>query len=226
MTETTEKKPATKATKKNIYQIINEISKEAGALAPEKSGGVPFAFRGVDAVINHLTPRLHEHGVVVIPTVLEHEVTGREVGSKYITQSKVTTRFDFFAEDGTSVSTTTVGLAQDFADRSAAQAQSVAFRVALLQTFHLPTHDKEPEARGEEIIAGTEAAAKSAPRKVVAEAPAANVNVLKAKVSELLGTRDRTEITKAGDQFFGGKPGWAESADALQKWVDALTAGK
>lgn len=135
----------------NIYQIISKISAEAGALAPEAKNGVPFAFRGVDAVVNHLAPLLREYGVITVPEVLEHRVTSRDLPqNKALTQSEVLVAFHFYAPDGTQVIATTAGLAQDYADRSTAQAQSVAYRVALLQTFTLPTTDKDPEERGED----------------------------------------------------------------------------
>lgn len=136
----------------NIYQIISKIGQEAGALAPEKTGGVPFAFRGVDGTVAHLVPHLRKYGVITVPEVIDQQVTQREVGNnKTITQTQITTRFHFYAPDGTSVTATTAGLAQDYSDRSTSQAQSVAFRIALLQTFTLPTHDKEPELAGEEV---------------------------------------------------------------------------
>lgn len=134
-----------------IIRILNEVSVEAGALAPEKNGGVPFSFRGVDATVAHLAPALKKHGVVIIPEVLDRVTSTRELASgKAITQSDLLVKYTFYAPDGSSVSATTAGLAQDFADRSAAQAASVSFRVALLQVFKLPTTDKEPEQAGED----------------------------------------------------------------------------
>ena len=53
----------------NIFQRINAISLEAGALAPESKGGVPFAFRGIDGTVAHLTPFLHKYGVFAAPKV-------------------------------------------------------------------------------------------------------------------------------------------------------------
>lgn len=137
----------------NIYQIIGAIKKESGALAPtrDESSGLKFAFRGVNAVVDHLAPFLDKYGVLTIPRVIEHKVTARELqGGKAITQTEVLTSFVFYAPDGTSIEAITAGLAQDYADRSTAQAQSVAYRVALLQAFNLPTSDKEPEVAGEE----------------------------------------------------------------------------
>lgn len=135
-----------------IYEIIGAIANEAGALAKvNESSGVPFAFRGIDAVINHLAPKLDEYGVFQTADVKQLVTTTRELsGGKAITQSDIVVEYTFYAPDGSSITTQAAGLAQDYADRSAAQAQSVALRTALLQLFHLPTTDKEPEVAGEE----------------------------------------------------------------------------
>lgn len=156
MTEAAEKKPRAAAAKKadvemNIFERINAISKEAGALAPESKGGVPFAFRGIDGTVAHLTPFLHKYGVFNTSNITSHLVTEREVGNRVIKTTQVEVEFEFFAPDGSSVKMTTPGLADDFADRSSAQAMSVAYRIALLQLFHLPTHSKEPEETGEDV---------------------------------------------------------------------------
>lgn len=143
----------------SIYQIISEIAKEAGALAPSKAGGVPFAFRGIDAVVAHLADKLDKYGVIHTAEILSKDTSTRELqGGKAITQTDLTVRYTFYSPDGSSISTESAGLAQDYADRSAAQAQSVALRVALLQLFHLPTTDKsdereykEPEQMGEQV---------------------------------------------------------------------------
>lgn len=134
----------------NIFQILDRISSEAGALAPEARGGVPFAFRGIDGTVAHLSPLLRKYGVIVVPSVTQKNVTSAPSGGKVVTTTDLTTEFTFYAPDGTHVVATTAGLANDYADRSTAQAQSVAFRVALLQTFALPTHSPEPEQTGVE----------------------------------------------------------------------------
>lgn len=219
--------------KLNIWQILNRISEEAGALQAEKSGGVPFAFRGIDATINHLSPKLKEYGVVVVPTVKDRVTTQREVGTKTITQSDLLVDYTFYAPDGTHVVATTTGLAQDFADRSAAQAQSVAYRVALLQVFKLPTTDKEPEVVGEEV----QAAIASEKSKPASNAPAQNaapavpkaVTDLKDEISALFkgrGVTDPADIRKQADTYFNGRPGWDTAAPALKKLRDALKNGE
>ena len=171
MTEETEKKPTrARATKveeappMNIYQRIAAISRAAGALAPEAKGGVPFAFRGIDGTVAHLSGLLNQYEVFAVPQIQSHIITEREAGNNRIVKTaQVEVKYIFFGPDGDSVEVTTPGLADDFADRASAQAMSVAFRIALLQLFHLPTHTREPEETGEDVLQNRGAAASNAP---------------------------------------------------------------
>jgi hypothetical protein len=171
-----------------IYKLISKISAEAGALAPVASGGVPFPFRGIDGTINHLSPHLQANGVITIPEVLDRVTTPRESGSRVITQTDVLTKFTFIAPDGSSVSAVTAGLAQDFADRSAAQAQSVAYRIALLQVFTLPTQSPEPEQTGQVVQDGREAAPTRAQTQVAkAVIKTDSKGALRTEIQQLMG---------------------------------------
>jgi len=144
--------------KLNIFQRIARIAAEAGALAPESKGGVPFAFRGVDGTVAHLSPLLNKYQVFPAPRVLEQEVTERYPNERQVVKTtKLLVEYTFYGPDGDSVTTVAAGLADDFADRSTAQAMSVAYRIALLQLFHLPTHTKDPEETGQEVLNGNSA---------------------------------------------------------------------
>lgn len=187
----------------NIYQRIAAISREAGALAPESKGGVPFAFRGIDGTVAHLDPFLNKYEVIVVPELMEHTVSEREIinpqtgtpNGKLVKTTQVVVKYRFFGPDGDSVEATTAGLADDFGDRSTAQAMSVALRIALLQTFHLPTHTKEPEESGQEVMNARDSAGQGAPAapkavataqaKAAAAAPAGNVVKLQAEAKAL-----------------------------------------
>lgn len=180
-----------------IIRLITEVKKAAGALAATQSSGVPFPFRGIDGTVNHLAKHVEEAGIIVVPNVKEHEVTERSPdGKRVVKTSRVVTEFTFYAPDGSSISATTTGLADDFADRSAAQAQSVAFRVALLQTFFLPTQSPEPEQTGQAVQDSATAPPKVSPaqRKVDAAkavtAPASELDKLKAQVRDYIGGDD------------------------------------
>ena len=188
----------------NIYQRIAAISREAGALAPEAKGGVPFAFRGIDGTVAHLDPFLNKYEVIAVPELMEHTVSEREIinpqtgnpNGKLVKTTQVVVKYRFFGPDGDSVEATTAGLADDFGDRSTAQAMSVALRIALLQTFHLPTHSKEPEESGQEVMNARDGAGQAAPaapkavataqaKAVAAAAPAGNVTKLQSEAKAL-----------------------------------------
>jgi hypothetical protein len=224
---------------KNIYQLISLISAEAGALEPTTKQGVPFPFRGVDGVVNHLSPILRKHGVITVPEVLSAIVTPREVGQRVVKTTEVVTRFHFYAPDGTSVSATTAGLADDFADRSTAQAQSVAYRIALLQTFTLPTQSPEPEQTGQDVMENK--GAKEAPRAVQnAQNGATTAQKTQAdpKVEEWQTTvREAWEsahgVGDIGYVQLGNKLNdtkdfkvWSSSIPKLQKLKEAIEAGE
>lgn len=217
----------------NIYQLISKISEEAGHLEATKdpASGLKFAFRGVNAVVNHFAPLLRKHGVITVPEVLDRTTSTRELnGGKAITQTDVKVAYHFYGPDGDDVVATTLGLAQDYADRSAAQAMSVAYRVALLQVFSLPTDDKEPEVAGEEVQKYIEGAGKhvnaSTGKPVKQTDPAVEIGDLKAKISKTLKVAGISSVKAYGDKFFDGRDGWDKSVVALQKLLKAVEAGE
>lgn len=232
MADATEKKTTTRTTKKpemNIYERINAISAEAGALAPETKGGVPFAFRGIDGTVAHLTPFLHKYGVFNTSKVQSHIVSEREVGNRVVKTTQVEVEFEFFAPDGSSIKMVTPGLADDFADRSSAQAMSVAYRIALLQLFHLPTHTREPEETGQAVQDALGAAPARGPKAVetAKAAPAAGAGSLTALQSraKALGKSlgmGSAELNELAVSLADGNPGWFGDASIMKKIVSAL----
>lgn len=216
----------------NIFQIISTIGKEAGALAPSKAGGVPFAFRGIDAVVGHLADKLDKYGVFQTAKVLDKVTTTRELqGGKAITQTDITVEYTFYAPDGSSISTQSAGLAQDYADRSAAQAQSVALRVALLQLFHLPTTDKsdereyrEPEQMGEQVQREISNNAKTA----AASAPKETPDSVRAEMGEIIeksgGKITGDNANEIMNEITGGKDVAQWTLTDLKKGRDKLKA--
>lgn len=211
----------------NIVQLISVISKEAGALAPESKGGVPFPFRGVDGTVNHLAPKLQKYGVIVVPQVVSAVTTPNAVGNRTVKTTEVLTEFTFYAPDGSSITARTAGLADDFADRSAAQAQSVAYRIALLQTFSLPTQQPEPEQTGEAVQneRATPTPAPQQPRAMNAvdaarQAPAEKtVDQLFLDLRAEAGKRGLTgaQMNQFATDNGASSPDWIKDRDILQK---------
>lgn len=148
------------AEKRTIFQRLLAVAEEVGVLEPTKNGGVPFAFRGVDATVAHLSPLLNKHGVIVVPSKAEQFISQRDVANKVVSKAELLVTYRFYGAGGDYLEAQVPGQADDFADRSTAQAMSVAFRILLLQTFHIPAFGNEEQA-SEETKTAREAAAES-----------------------------------------------------------------
>jgi hypothetical protein len=131
-----------------IVPLLTKIMQDVGAVAKkDENQQQGYIFRGVDAVVNAVSPALIEHGVTVIPTLQTvdyHDYTSRN--GALMTACRVIVEYTFRAPDGDSVSAVVAGEAADSGDKSTPKAMSVAFRTALLQSLTLPTHDRDPDA--------------------------------------------------------------------------------
>lgn len=183
---------ATKKDERTVYERIVDITREMKVLEPQRSpgGGISFAYRGVDATVAHVSDLLNTHGVFIYPSRSETIVHEREPDARgrIVKTTEVTVTYTVAGAKGDSFEVQTSGLADDFADRSTAQAQSVAYRVALLQLFHIPASGKDPEETGQAVEDGraeTGGAPRSAPAVEKAKAagkPAAASGVPIAKL--------------------------------------------
>lgn len=225
-----------------ILRLIAKIKTEVGALAPVQTTGVPFPFRGIDGVVNHLNAKVNEAGIITVPSVVESSVTARETGNRVVKTAHVRTAFTFYAPDGSSVTATTEGLADDFADRAVAQAQSVAFRVALLQTFFLPTQSPEPEQTGQAVQDYDPAADKSTTPKAVSTAargtttkPVQDGNDKVAELREQIKARVKeikeetgvdVKYAKIGSRLYPKDPSWANKITPLRAVLKAVEGGE
>jgi hypothetical protein len=67
--------------KLTIVQALNEVMKAVGGVAKnDRNSAQGFNFRGIDAVVNAVSPQLQKYGVVVMPTVLDYEYQSVEIG--------------------------------------------------------------------------------------------------------------------------------------------------
>lgn len=131
---------------RTVIQRILAVADEVGVVAPEKSGGVPFKFRGIDQVVAALTPLFNKHGLVAVPQGAVQMLTQAPAAGKTLTKADVTVKYRFYGYQGDFIDAEVPGQADDFADRSTAQAMSVAFRILLLQVFHIAAFGNEEEA--------------------------------------------------------------------------------
>lgn len=139
-----------------IHAALARVMADVRALAKaDKNTHFNFFFRGIDAVLNAIGPALRTHGVVVLPEVLSTQYrdvrTSKDKPAREVT---VTVKYTFVGPAGDTLSVTVPGESMDEADKGTAKAMSVAMRIALLQTFALPTDEPDPDAS--DVSRGTE----------------------------------------------------------------------
>ena len=128
---------------KLIYTAINAAMKDISYIGKDrKNQQQGFMFRGIEQVMNTLKPVLEDHGIFIVPEVLDtqrEERTTQKGGVLLYTMHKI--KFHFTATDGSEVCAITVGEAMDSADKSSNKAMSVAFKYACFQVFCIPTEE-------------------------------------------------------------------------------------
>jgi len=131
----------------SLVSKMIQISNDAGFVAKTgKNASQGFNFRGIDAVVNAISPGLRASGVIVYPTVLDYQYEQIAVGQNKALVGHVRLEVRFTFTDGIdSISAVVAGEAMDSGDKATAKAMSVAFRTALLQVFTLPTDERDPD---------------------------------------------------------------------------------
>lgn len=114
-----------------------------------------FRFRGVDSVVNAVGPALRTHQVIVVPKrivnidTVEYE-TRR--GTRMVNK-QITVEWEVRGPAGDSFTAESVGEAADAGDKSISKAQSVAYRVFLLEALCIPTGNPDPDTESHERVA-------------------------------------------------------------------------
>lgn len=131
-----------------IYGKMTEVMRAVQGVAKrDKNTHQNFNFRGIDAVMNAVGPVLREVGVIVVPNLIaaNYEKVQTTTG-KATTACRLEVDYTFWAEDGSSITTSVAGEAFDSGDKATPKAMSVAFRTALLQALCLPTDEPDPDS--------------------------------------------------------------------------------
>mgnify|MGYP003407579216 FL=1 len=134
--------------KQLIFEKISYIMSEVGVVKKDKRNTMQnYNFRGIDDMYNALNVHMAKAGVFVTSEVTD--VKREERPSKQggvLMYSILTMKFKFYAGDGSSVESVTMGEAMDSGDKSMNKAMSVAYKYALMQIFCIPTDEpKDPE---------------------------------------------------------------------------------
>lgn len=163
---TTTKTKAEGDKRMNIFESINKVMDEIGAIGKNtKNQAQGFMYRGIDAVMNALNPALVKYKVFVVPEVLEQtreertsvkrDRDGSERTSTLL-YSIIKVKYTFYAEDGSFVTATVIGEGMDSGDKATNKAMSIAFKYACFQVFCIPTEEMvDPDAECHEVKAKT-----------------------------------------------------------------------
>ena len=148
-----------------IAQALSEIMKAVGGIAKkDRNQAQGFNFRGIDSVVNAVSPALQKFGVVIVPSVEEYDYQTVEIGKNRTPMGHVRVKvtYTFIGANGDAIKATVVGEAMDSGDKATAKAMSVAFRTALLQSLALPTDEVDPDASSYERSSADDVLAPSA----------------------------------------------------------------
>lgn len=106
-----------------------------------------FNFRGIDTVMNAVGPAFRKHGVVCLPTKVDHHIASKTVGKNNSLMNFVTVNVEYtlYGPEGDSISGQVSAESFDSGDKGTAKAMSVAYRTFLLQALCLPTDDPDPD---------------------------------------------------------------------------------
>ena len=129
--------------KQMIYEAITNVMAEIGAVGKDsKNTQQGFKYRGIDAVMNALSPALIKNKVFVVPEILEQsreERLSSKGGNLIYSICKV--RYTFFTTDGSYIQATVIGEGMDSGDKATNKAMSIAFKYACFQVFCIPTEE-------------------------------------------------------------------------------------
>lgn len=206
----------------SVHEAMAAVTKAVSYIAKERSRGVSYEFRGIDAVMNHLHGPLAENGLFLSPRVLDDWQANQIAGSpdkngnaRMQTQALFRVCIDVYHEDGSMV-TIGPGLAQshDYGDKAVYQAQQNAIKYLLLEAFAIPTAETDMDAREADPVP---AEPELTPEKITAKLQ----NRLKTKAYEL--TEGDVDAANALYEKFLPENLTPESVETTEQAMEAYT---
>lgn len=138
-----------------IHAALSEAAGRIGALPKtEQNKEQHFAFRSIDSILAHAKPVFSELGISVTPSVVDKAY--EQVQSSRGTRGwrcTVTMQYVFaLGSDGSSITTSMVGEAVDYGDKSSTKAAQMAFKYALTQVLSIGATDADPDGESPEAV--------------------------------------------------------------------------
>lgn len=131
--------------KPTVHQAVIAVMQAIGAVS-KGSMQQGFAFRGIDAVLNTVSPAMRDNGLTVHPAKVEHKRSEKQFsGGSKGELIDVLVDYVFTGPDGSTFTAQVAAEATDSNDKATAKAMSVALRTCLIQTFAIPTEESGPD---------------------------------------------------------------------------------
>ena len=131
-----------------IYQAIATAMSEIEPIAKaERNKEQNFQYRGIDQVMNSLSPILVKNKIFIYPEVVDvirSERTTQRGGTLLYSVLKI--KYHFAHEDGSELCCVVVGEGMDSGDKASNKAMAIAYKYACIQMFCIPTAEmKDPD---------------------------------------------------------------------------------
>lgn len=171
-----------------IYRAISEVMNDIGAVGKNQRNTTQgFMFRGIDAVMNAISPALIKHKVFVVPEILE-QIREERTSSKgtQLIYSICKIKYTFYAEDGSSVYAITIGEGMDSGDKATNKAMAIAFKYACFQVFCIPTEEMvDPDSESPDVKGPGKKPSKTK-QEVVGTSNVSSIKVTQAMVTTIV----------------------------------------
>jgi len=216
-----------------VYQKIAAVQGELAKVGISKSRknqtpGAQYNFRGIDEVYNTLAPMMAEHGLCILPRIVDHSLVerGKTHKGNAIYSAVVTAEFDFVsADDGSVHVVRTMGEAMDSSDKATNKAMSAAYKYAALMTFAIPTEgDNDADAHTPEVVA-EERPSKPAPALITEDQRVELMTMfthLGVPVAEFLKVAKIDALDKLPAGWFEKAKGWVNDAAKKRREAPSL----
>jgi hypothetical protein len=208
-----------------IYKAITDAMADISPIAKGKRNKEQgFQYRGVDDIMNELSPILSKHKIFIYPEVIDKQRQERQTKSgSTLLYSILTIKYHFATDDGSEVYTTVVGEGMDSGDKASNKAMAVAFKYACLQMFCIPTEDiDDPDGTHPPPSAGKQPANENL--KNNSQTLDEKVGIL-AEMRSIFRKKDPDGVYYLTDKEFGIEQQIAKAAvstDVLRKQLERL----
>jgi len=125
-----------------VQEAIRRVTYDIARIGVGKHGinrDQNYQFRGIDDIVNAMSPLLAKHGVVIIPWVEKTDIDYRPTKSGgTMMYAMLTVDYEIIGPLGDSFRSRIVGLGSDTSDKATNKAMSAAFKYLLGQVFAIP----------------------------------------------------------------------------------------